>query len=131
MTIFLRPKSEAPERRTGGGCGGGGSPPATNEFLPAEEFQAASRGSGGAEPGWVGGPGTIIQNHNYIITTVFYNLQYLDNLNNIINIIFFTTLIRRAGRPACIQNSKLFKLFKLFKLLKLFKLFKLNNNGSW
>ena len=34
--------------------------------------------------GWVG-PGTIIQNYNYI-TTVFYNLK---NLNNIINIIIF------------------------------------------
>ena len=36
--------------------------------------------------GWVG-PGTIIQNYNYI-TTVFYNLKNLNNLNNIINIIF-------------------------------------------
>ena len=77
------------------GVRGGGSPPATNDFPPAEEFQAASRGSGGAEPGWVGGPGTIIQNYNYI-TTVFYNLKNLNNLNNII---FFYNL-NKAGWPA-------------------------------
>ena len=54
-------------------------------WAPAEEFRSAGQqGVRGAEPGWVGGPGTIIQNYNYI-TTVFYNLK---NLNNIINIIF-------------------------------------------
>ena len=43
--------------------------------------------------GWVG-PGTIIQNYNYI-TTVFYNLKNLNNLNNIINmIILFLILIQ-------------------------------------
>ena len=36
----------------------------------------------------MGGPGTIIQNYNYI-TTVFYNLKNLNNLNNLMKIIFF------------------------------------------
>ena len=64
-----------------------GSAPPPGGSAPAEEFRSAGQqGVRGAEPGWVGGPGTIIQNHNYIITTVFYNLKYLNNLNNLINI---------------------------------------------
>ena len=70
-----------------GGCGGAGAPPLPNSSRRPKNFRRPAGGSGGAEPGWVGGPGTIIQNHKYIITTVFYNLK---NLNNIINAIIFS-----------------------------------------
>ena len=51
-------------------------------------------------------PGTMIQNHNYIITTVFYNLKNPNNLNNIINIIilFFYNL-NKAGWPAGLYSE--------------------------
>ena len=57
-----------------------------NYFQSAREAPPAEGRPAGLRP-----PGTIIQNHNYIITTVFYNLK---NLNNIINIISFFILIR-------------------------------------
>ena len=56
-----------------------------------KNFRRPAGGPGGRSlVGWVG-PGTIIQNHNYIITTVFYNLK---NLNNIIDIVVFFILIQ-------------------------------------
>ena len=74
--------SRRPKAGARGGCGGAGAPPPNDDSKATERRSArslsagqrpASRGSVGAELGWMGGPGTTIQNYNYI-TTVLYHL---------------------------------------------------------
>ena len=75
---------------------------------PAEGRPAGGVRGGGAPPA----PSSRIT--TTLLQLFFTTSKTLTTLTTLL-ILFFSTLIRRAGRPAYIQNSKLFKFFQLFK----------------